>query len=213
MRIRTIFAAALLGLSAMTTTGFALADAAGAQTFVEREHDKMRKLVESNGSSEQLRQSIDAMVNYDELAKRTLGKTCPTGVSSCKNHWDELTADQQREVTGLLQKLVEKNYQKNLEKTRNYAISYRGSKEQSDSVSKVKTEAKSKVNPRDPAVQIDYVILGEGSNYKVVDIITEGSSMTKNYYDQFHRMLTTAGQGYPYMVKKLNDKIAAKSKS
>ncbi len=30
--------------------------------------------------------------------------------------------------------------------------------------------------------------------------------MTKNYYDQFHRMLTTAGQGYPYLVKKLQDK-------
>jgi ABC-type transporter MlaC component len=45
-----------------------------------------------------------------------------------------------------------------------------------------------------------------------VDIVTEGSSLTKNYYDQFHRMLTTQGQGYSYLVQKLRDKIAAKDK-
>ena len=61
-------------------------------------------------------------------------------------------------------------------------------------------------------MQVDYVILANGDKYRVIDIVTEGSSMTKNYYDQFHRMLTTAGQGYPYVVQKLRDKIAAKEK-
>jgi ABC-type transporter MlaC component len=57
-------------------------------------------------------------------------------------------------------------------------------------------------------VQVDYVVKPEGSAYRVVDIVTEGSSLTKNYYDQFHKMLTTPGQGYPHVVKKLNEKIA-----
>ena len=43
---------------------------------------------------------------------------------------------------------------------------------------------------------------------RVVDIVTEGSSLTKSYYDQFHRMLTNPDQGYAYVVKKLNDKLA-----
>jgi ABC-type transporter MlaC component len=131
---------------------------------------------------------------------------------ACTNHWDELKPEQRTEVTQLLRQLVEKNYHKNLDKTRDYEVSYRGSKDQGDNVSKIKTEAKSKLKPRDPAVQVDYVILGTGDRYRVVDIITEGSSMTKNYYDQFHRMLTTADQGYPYLVKKLQNKIAAKEK-
>jgi ABC-type transporter MlaC component len=50
--------------------------------------------------------------------------------------------------------------------------------------------------------------MGSSGKYKVIDIITEGSSMTKNYYDQFHKMLTTADQGYPYLVQKLQKKIA-----
>ena len=64
------------------------------------------------------------------------------------------------------------------------------------------------MNPRDPPIQIDYVVRGSPGSYHVVDIITEESSLTKNYYDQFHRMLTNPDQGYSYLVKKLNDKIA-----
>ena len=57
------------------------------------------------------------MVDYDELASRTLGKPCPPAVPSCSNHWDkDLTAEQRTEVTGLLRQLVEKNYRKNLNK-------------------------------------------------------------------------------------------------
>jgi len=211
-RLRSIVAAASLALACALSSGVASADVSGAQTFVEREHGQIKKLVEANAPSDQVRQAIDGMVDYDELAKRTLGKPCPTSVPSCTNHWDQLTAEQRTEVTGLLRKLVEKNYHKNLNKTRSYDISYRGGKEQGDNVAKIRTEAKSKEKPRDPAVQVDYIILGNGERYRVIDIVTEGSSMTKNYYDQFHRMLTTAGQGYPHMVQKLKDKIAAKEK-
>jgi phospholipid transport system substrate-binding protein len=190
----------------------ASADVAGAQAFVEKEHGQLKKLVESNASSGEVSRAIDSMVDYDELARRTMGNPCPPGVPSCTNHWKDLTPEQQREVTGLLKQLVEKNYHKNLNKTRDYDVSYRGAKEQGENLSKIRTEAKSKLKPRDPAVQVDYVIMGNGSIYKVIDIVTEGSSMTKNYYDQFHRMLTTATQGYPYLVQKLKDKIAKKEK-
>lgn len=212
MRLRHFVAAAALALSPLLAAGNAAADVAGAQTFVEREHGQIKKLVEANASQDQVRQAIDGMVDYDELAKRTLGKPCPPTVPACTNHWDELKPEQRTEVTGLLRQLVEKNYRKNLNKTKNYDISYRGAKEIGENVSKIRSEAKSKEKPRDPAVQVDYVILGAGDRYRVIDIVTEGSSMTKNYYDQFHRMLTTAGQGYPYLVQKLKDKVVAKEK-
>jgi phospholipid transport system substrate-binding protein len=211
-RFRHLLAAAALAVSCTFVAGGASADVEQAKTFVEREHGKLKTLVEANAPSDDVRKAIDNMVDYDQLAMRTLGKPCPTTVPSCTNHWDALTPEQRTEVTGLLRKLVEKNYHKNLNKTREYDISYRGAKDQGDNVSKIKTEAKSKAKPRDPAVQVDYVILGSGDHYRVIDIVTEGSSMTKNYYDQFHRMLTTEGQGYTYLVQKLRDKIAAKDK-
>jgi ABC-type transporter MlaC component len=212
MRFHPVLPATLLALCCMTVPAGAAADVAGAQSFVEKEHGELKRLVEANAPVSQVRQAIDDMVDYDELARRTLGKPCPATVPSCKNHWDELTAAQQKEVTGLLRQLVEKNYRKNLTKTKDYAVAYRGAKDQGQNLSKIRTEAKSKLKPRDPPVQVDYLIMESSRQYKVIDIVTEGSSMTKNYYDQFHRMLTTAGQGYPYMVKKLQDKIAAKEK-
>lgn len=213
MRFRhPIFSAAVLTLASTLFVGSAAADVDGAKTFVEREHGQIKKLVEQNAPSDDVRKAIDGMVDYEELSKRTMGKPCPPTIPSCTNHWDGLTPEQRTEVTGLLRKLVEKNYHKNLNKTKDYDIAYRGAKDQGDNLSKIKTEAKSKLKPRDPAVQVDYVILGVGAHYRVIDIVTEGSSMTKNYYDQFHRMLTTPAQGYPYLVQKLRDKIIAKEK-
>jgi phospholipid transport system substrate-binding protein len=212
MRFRHFFSAAALALSCTLLAGGASADLESAKTFVEKEHTQIKKLVEQNAASDEVRKAIDNMVDYDQLAMRTLGKPCPPTVPSCTNHWDDLTPEQRTEVTGLLRKLVEKNYHKNLNKTRDYDISYRGAKEVGENTSRIKTEAKSKLKPRDPAVQVDYVILGNGDRYRVVDIVTEGSSMTKNYYDQFHRMLTTPAQGYAYLTQKLRDKIAVKDK-
>lgn len=208
--LRTSLAAAALSLCAISVAGPASADVDGARGFVESEHGKIKKLVDANAADNDVRGAIDGMVDYVELTKRTLGNPCPPAVPACVNHWSELTADQQTEVTGLLKQLVEKNFQKNLIKTKDFDITYKGGKEAGTNLARVKTEAKSKLKPRDPAVSVDYVVMGDGS-YKCVDIVTEGSSMTKNYYDQFHRMLTTDGQKYPYMVQKLRDKIASKT--
>jgi ABC-type transporter MlaC component len=210
LRIRHFLRATLFALSITTLAFGAAADVAGAQTFVEKEHGAIKKLVEANAASTEITKAIDGMVDYDALAQRTMGKPCPATIPNCTNHWDELSADQKKEVTGLLRQLVEKNYRKNLQKTKDYDIAYQGGKEAGENVSRIRTSAKSKEKPRDPAVQVDYVILGAGQSYKVVDIVTEGSSMTKNYYDQFHRMFTTPNQGYAYLVQKLRDKIAKK---
>jgi phospholipid transport system substrate-binding protein len=201
--------AGLLVLVLSLWTALAMADD-GAQTYLEAQHQKVSALLRQAASPSrdgQISAVLDGMIDYGELARRTFGLPCPATVPSCTNHWAELTDAQKAEVTGLLQKLVGKNYQKNLVKTLDYDISYKGNSE-AGGITRVRTEATSKVNPRDPAIQIDYLIAGKAGSYKVIDIVTEGSSLTKNYYDQFHRMLTTPEQGYAYIVKKLNDKIA-----
>ena len=70
--------------------------------------------------------------------------------------------------------------------------------------------AKSKSKPRDPVVRVDYVVKQTGSGYRVVDIITEGSSMTKNYYEQFRKKMHNPGEGYANIVQKLREKVAKK---
>ncbi len=183
-----------------------------AQEFVEQEHGKLLVLMRQSagpGRDASISQELGRMVDYEELARRTFGKTCPATIPRCQNHWDELTAPQKVEVTSLLRKLVERNYKKNLKKTLDYEVAFKGSRSIANGDTKIRTEAKSKVKVREAPVTVDYVVVAAGTGFKVVDIVTEGSSLVKNYYEQFHRMLTTAGQGYPLVVKRLTDRIAA----
>src|SRR5205085_12515593 len=116
--------------------------------------------------------------------------------------------EQQRsEVRDLLEQLVRKTYQRNLMKTLDYDIDYHGARE-SGSDTRVVTEAKNRAKPREPAVRVDYVVKQTPAGFKVVDIVTEGSSLTKNYYDQFRKKMHNPGEGYANIVQKLREKIA-----
>jgi len=208
MNFRYVIRAAALSTSLLLAGSAFAAD--GPQGFVETEVNKLVDLLKQPASAAregQIAKSIDGIIDYDEMIHRDFGQPCPAAQPSCTNHWGELSEPQKKEVTDLLRKLVEKNYKKNIQKTLDYDITYKGAKEAGGDT-KVRTEAKSKLKPRDPAVQIDYVVRPSGGGYRIVDIVTEGSSVTKNYYDQFHKMLTTPEQGYGHIVKKLNEKLA-----
>ena len=116
---------------------------------------------------------------------------------------------QRSELRSLLEQLVRKTYQRNLLKTLDYDVMYRGSRDAGGDT-KVLTEAKNKLKPREPAVRVDYVVKQTSGGLKVVDISTEGSSLTKNYYDQFRKKMNNPGEGYSNIVVKLKEKIAKK---
>jgi ABC-type transporter MlaC component len=182
----------------------------GASAFMEKEHTKLvAKLKEpaSPAREASLAKELDALVDYNVLAKRAFGEPCPIGVANCTNHWGELSDAQKTEATDLLRQLVQKNYKKNLAKTLDYMVSFKSSSEGAAGT-RVHTEAKSNTNPREAAVMVDYWVAGAAGSYQVVDIVTEGSSLTKNYYTQFHQILTNPQQGYSHLTQKLKEKIA-----
>src|SRR5688572_11417268 len=113
MRFRHFLRAVFLGLSVTTLSLAASADVAGAQSFVEREHGQIKKLVEQNAPTAEVTKAIDGMVDYNEVARRALGNPCPTTIPNCTNHWDELNDAQKKEVTELFKGLVEKKYREN----------------------------------------------------------------------------------------------------
>jgi len=195
--IRRFLAAAAIAVT-LGTTATALAETP--DVFVQTGHAQLDALLKQPTSAQrdaQIATAFDRMVDYDELVRRCF-----------KDDWGTLNAPQQAEVKGLLQQIVQKNYRKNLKRTLDYNVSYTGTRGQGNDVI-VRTEAKSRTNPREDAVRIDYVVSGPtGGPYHVVDIVTESSSLTGNYYREIHSMLTSPGKGYPYVVQKLKDKIA-----
>ena len=186
-----------------------LAAAEDAQGFVEREHQRIGQLLrqpESGAREAELGKVLTSFVDYDELTRRAFGEPCPAAEPECENLWGAYTEEQRTEVRGLLEQLIRKNYEKNLKKTLDFDVTYRGSKDAGGDT-KVLTEAKNRLKPREPSVRVDYVVKQTAHGPKVVDMITEGSSMTKVYYDQFRKKMHDPSEGYANIVQKLKEKI------
>jgi len=181
-----------------------------AEVFVQQRHEHIEGLLRqppSQPRDEQVRHALGEFVDFDGLAQRAFGEPCPSAEPSCEDLWQGYSDAQRDEVRGLLEKLVRKTYEKNLLKTLDYDVGYRGERQNAADI-RVMTEARNRLKPREPAVRVDYVVTQGSQGMRVVDIVTEGSSLTKNYYDQFRKKMHNPGEGYPNIVAKLRDKLA-----
>lgn len=186
------------------------AHAEDAQGFIQHEHQRLDQLLHqppSPARDSEVNAALDGFVDYDELARRAFGEPCPVAIPSCEDLWASYSDVQKGELRDLLKQLVEKNYRKNLTKTLDYDVSYKGSKGAGGDT-RVLTEAKSKANPREEPYRVDYVVKQTPHGYRVVDIITEGSVLTKDYYEQF--LKKQHNEGYDAIVSKLKEKVAKK---
>jgi ABC-type transporter MlaC component len=196
--------------AALSVLALALpAHADDAQSFIEHEHAKLDRLLHepaSSGRDAEVDQALDGFVDYEELTRRAFGEPCPASVPNCPDLWAGYDEKQRGELKDLLSQLVRRSYRRNLTKTLDYEVTYRGSREIGGDT-RVLTEAKNKLKPREPGVRVDYVVKQTGHGYRVVDIVTEGSSLTKNYYEQFRRKMENPTEGYPNIVQKLREKL------
>ncbi len=207
MRFRAFLA---LSYAAVSLSLPSTASADDAQSFIEHEHEKLERLLrapESSSRDAQINEALDGFVDYGELTRRAFGEPCPPSVPGCDDLWVKYADPQKDELRSLLSQLVRKSYRKNLVKTLDYDVAYHGARDAAGDT-RVLTEAKSKSKPRDPAVRVDYVVKQTPGGYRVVDIITEGSSLTKNYYDQFRKKMNDPSLGYANIVDKLREKIS-----
>jgi phospholipid transport system substrate-binding protein len=208
LRISTLLRNAAAAVAVAGTIFFAgasaSADDASALALVQAEQAKIEGLLRSNAGPDDTNKVIDSFVNWDLFAQRSLGQPCPPAVPQCTNQWAKLTPDQQKEMTGLLRQVLEKSYRKTISKTLDYNSAYKPVSPSPLGDSRIRSLAKSKLNPRDPEIQVDYLINGD----KCVDMVTEGASVTKNYYDALNKKITN--EGYPAAVAMLNKKINAK---
>ena len=137
---------------------------------------------------------LDGMIAYEELAKRSLAA-----------HWGDLSEAQHKEFTDILRRLVQRSYEKNIKNIIEYRVEYLGEETASEGVV-VHTRASSDQKPQEEPVTIDYQLTQLGQAFKVVDIVTEGSSLVNNYKNQFHRIIQK--DGYETLVKRMKDKLA-----
>lgn len=181
--MKTAYSLLLAASLALAVSGVS-AQAPTAQAFVEQRQQLAQELLRrppGEARSRELQRVFDEMLDYGELARRSLGR-----------HWSERSAEERTQFTGLLEQLVERAYQDNLQRTANFAVQVTGTEVQGDTTI-VRTEARSRTNPRAPAVSIDYSLRQVGGRWRVFDIHTDGVSLVANYRSQFNRIITREG--------------------
>jgi ABC-type transporter MlaC component len=175
------------------------------QGFIQQQHVKLQTMLHeqaSPGRDAKVNKALDGFVDYDELVRRSFGEPCHATLPQCDDLWAHYSDDQKKELHDLLKQVVEASYRRNLTKTLDYDVSYTGSRVAGGDT-RVLTEAKSKSNPRDTPLRVDYLVRQTPAGPRVVDIVTEGSSFSKNLYVQFRKM-----DDYGKIVTKLKDKLA-----
>src|SRR3974390_1337485 len=103
-----------------------------AQGFIQHEHAKLDRLLHDPPSSArdtQIDRALEGFVDFDELTRRAFGEPCPPSVPGCEDLWGKYSDSQKAELRDLLAQLVRKSYRKNLTKTLDYEVAYRGERD------------------------------------------------------------------------------------
>ena len=185
----------------------AQADDASALAFVQKEAAAMEASLRANQGDAAENALIDSFVDYDTFAERSLGHPCPPAVPGCTDWTTKLKPEQVANLKSKLRLVLQKTYKRTIKNTLNYNVTYKSIKPGPLGDNRVRSIAQSKVNPRDPEIQVDYNVRAAGDP-KVVDMVAEGASVTKNYYDSLNKKL--ANEGYDAAVTMLNNKINKK---
>ncbi len=169
--------------------------AVGPEAFLKAKQDELVSVLRQGDGPEadkKLEAIFNTMLDYDALAKLSLD-----------THWAKRTEKERSEFTDILRRLVQRAYKKNIKKTLNYEISYKG-ESQANQGHLVKTIARNKSKPREQPVSVDYVMHQVGGQWRIFDVVTEGSSMVMNYRSQFNRIIKKSG--FDELLRKMRKK-------
>lgn len=171
--------------------------AESAQDFIQSRQSQVTQLIRQAPGAQRDKQVatvLDSMIDYDELTKRSLA-----------GHWADLSDAQHKEFTDVLRSLVRRNYERNIKNILDYRVEYLGEESGTEGVL-VHSRASSASNSREEPISIDYQLTKVTSGWRVVDVVTEGSSLVNNYRNQFHRVIQK--DGYEALVRRMKEKLA-----
>ena len=168
-----------------------------AEDLVKNKQTQLTNLVKQNKPDAEVDKVFDSLLDYKVLAEASLG-----------NHWADRTDAEREEFTTLLSKLIRASYRRNLKKTLGYAIEYKGTEPGKEGEVVRTTATKAKASGSDPqSIDIDYVVRSQ----RIIDVVTDGSSMVNNYRSSFNRIMKKGG--FAEVLKRMRKKAADGSAS
>lgn len=163
--------------------------------YVRARTDEVTKLLSSKPSkkrSEEVRKLMDTLINFRELAARSLGK-----------HWEARTEEEKTEFLSLLQELVRANYEGQFDDRvlgKDFKIEYLDEKaRESRAVVKTTIEVKGERKP------VDYKLAEIEGTWTVFDVVVDDISLEETYRDAYVEIIEEEGWGS--LIQRMKDKV------
>ena len=134
------------------------------------------------------------LFDYETMASKSLSA----------EEWGKRSDAEKQLFTSLLKQLIQKNLERSLKSTQNYALEFVGEDASGDTAT-VKTKA-TKAGSRDEPYAINYSMQKGGSGWRSTDVITEDVSMVDSYRSQFTKII--AKDGWDALIKKMKERLA-----
>ena len=177
----------------------ASAFAEGPISAIRRTNTTLNKLLRketakpaSKRIQKRLKATVGAFLDFEELARRALGK-----------HWEKRTASERAEFVSVLANLIENNYVKQMRGNLDYKLKYNGERVKG-SQARVETSVIVEKDGRVQEVEISYKMRKTRRGWMVYDVITDDVSVVRNYRSQFNRIIRR--NSYEHLLKKMRSK-------
>lgn len=150
---------------------------------------KLSSRDKKNERVDRLREALDTIFDYEEMAKRALG-----------SHWRRRTPAEQEEFVKLFRDFLEKIYSDKVDL-------YGGEKVRfgREVIDKDFAQVESAViKPNGEEIAVSYKLRQMNGQWKVYDVVVENISIVNNYRSQFDRVISSSS--YEELVKRLQEK-------
>ncbi len=165
--------------------------AGSASAAVQKTTDQVRtamdRYVNASGPSktkarEQARKAVSQLLDFDELAKSTLGKK-----------WGDLKPAEQKRYVDALRGAMEANYLVKMGNAKSEDVARAKSQITGEEKQSDRTVVKTTVKAGEDSAAIDYVMEKAPKGWKAVDVLTEGVSLAETYREQVGKLLPKKG--------------------
>lgn len=180
-------------------TATLLAAAPGPLDVVKSGSADVQKAATAKGATvEQLATVVEKFVDFEELAKRALGKT-----------WDTITPAQQKDFSETMKGLLRASYAQKAIGQGEAQVKYG-----KETIEGNEATVETTITVKKDQVPVDYKlykVAGKGGGWRIYDVITDKVSLVETYRGQFRKLLND--KGFDGLLTTLKNKRAQLEKS
>jgi phospholipid transport system substrate-binding protein len=190
-------------LIAFAVTGAGVASAGPATDALKQSVDEVLRVVDDPGfkkseSKEERRKRLEDVIskrfNFEEMAKRTIGA-----------EWAKRTPEERREFVNSFRTLLSNSYLGRIENYSGEKVHYL-----KEAIDGDHAEVRTEIDTGKSTIPIDYKMEQRDGDWRVYDVIIEGTGLVSNYREQFKRILRKDSfEGLSKTIREKADLIGA----